>query len=70
MTLNVYEGVVDIAIPVTANAEFLNWNRRDKPESLDIDLIVRYQVCGESVCYPPKTENLSIRVPLGPLLAP
>jgi len=28
----VYEGLVDVAIPVTPNAERLNWTKPDKPE--------------------------------------
>lgn len=70
VTLNVYEGNVDIAIPVSLTAEVMNWTIRDKPESIEIPLSVRYQVCSDTVCYPPKTEKLSVTVPISQLLMP
>jgi peroxiredoxin len=70
VTLNVYEGVVDVAIPVSLTAELMNWTIRDKPESIEIPLTVRYQACSYTVCYPPKTEKLSVTVPVSPLLMP
>ena len=66
--LPVYSGVVNVAIPITANAEVLNWTLRDKPESIDIEIDVNYQVCSDTFCYLPKSEHLTMTVPLGPLL--
>lgn len=65
--LPVYEGTVDVAIPITANAKVLNWMLREKPESIDIPVQVNHQVCSETVCYPPRAETLTLTVPLGPL---
>ena len=70
VTLNVYEGVVDVAIPVSLTAEVMNWTIRDKPKSIEIPLNVRYQACSDTVCYPPKTEKLSVTVPVSQLLMP
>lgn len=70
VTLNVYEGVVDVAIPVSLTAEVMNWTIRDKPESIEISLSVRYQACSDTVCYPPKTEKLLVTVPVSQLLMP
>ena len=50
VTLNVYEGVVDVAIPVSLTAEVMNWTIRDKPESIEIPLSVLYQACSDTVC--------------------
>lgn len=69
-TLNVYEGDVDIAIPVIVNAEVLNWTIRDKPESIDIPLKVYYQACSETECFLPKEEELTVTVPLKALIMP
>ena len=70
VTLSVYEGVVDIAIPVTATADVANWNIAKKPDSVTIEVAVNYQVCSDSVCYAPKTERLSLKVPLVNLVTP
>ena len=70
VTLNVYEGVVDVAIPVTPNAELFNPAGRDQPEELEIPVSVMFQVCSETVCYTPRTETLSLVVPVQPLLRP
>ena len=68
VVLPVYSGIVDVAIPITANAEVLNWTLQDKPESLDVGIDVRYQVCSDVFCYLPKLEHLTMTVPLGPML--
>ena len=70
VTLSVYEGLVDVAIPVTPNAELLNWTNPDKPEAIEVPLSVLLQVCSETVCYPPRTEDLSLVVPIEPLVMP
>lgn len=69
-TLNVYDGVVNIAIPVSLTAEVMNWIIRDKPEFMEIPVKVNYQACSDSVCYTPKTESLTVRVPVSQLLMP
>ena len=70
VTLNVYEGNVDIAIPVSLTAELMNWTIREKPESIEIPLSVRYQACSDTVCFPPRTEKLLVTVPVRQLLMP
>ena len=70
VTLSVYEGLVDVAIPVTPNAELLNWPKPDKPEVIEVPVSVRFQVCSETVCYLPRTEELSLVVPIAPLARP
>jgi len=45
--LPVYGGAVDVTIPITATANVLNWALRDKPDSLDLGIDVRYQVCSD-----------------------
>ena len=70
VTLNVYEGVVDVAIPVTPNAELFNPGNRDQPDELAVPVSVLFQVCSETICYTPRTETLSLSLPVGPLLRP
>lgn len=70
VTLNVYEGVVDIAIPVSLTAEVMNWTNPNKPESISIPVKVNYQVCSDSVCYRPKSETLTVDVPVTALVMP
>ena len=70
VTLNVYEGVVVVAIPVTPNAELFNPAIRDQPEEMNIPVSVLFQACSETICYTPRTEQLSLIVPVEPLLRP
>lgn len=70
VTLDVYEGVVDIAVPVSLTAEVMNWIIRDKPEFMDIGVTVTYQTCSDAVCYPAMSESLTVRVPVSSLLMP
>ncbi|MFP6583140.1 MAG: protein-disulfide reductase DsbD domain-containing protein [Candidatus Hydrogenedentota bacterium] len=69
-TLNVYEGVVDIAIPVSLTAEVMNWIIRDKPEFMEIPVTVNYQVCSDTVCYLPETKTMNVKVPVSSLIMP
>ena len=70
VTLDVYEDVVDIAIPVSLTAEVMNWIIRDKPEFIEIPVKVTYQACSDTVCYRPTTETLTVKVPVSALLMP
>lgn len=71
VTLNVYKsGTTDIAIPITLDAEILNWTIRDKPTEIEIPIDVVYQACSETVCYRPRRETLSLLVPIEPLAMP
>jgi hypothetical protein len=70
VTLNVYEGVVDVAIPVTPNSELFNPRAEDQPDELEIPVSVLFQACSETICYTPRTETLSLVLPVKPLLRP
>jgi hypothetical protein len=37
---------------------------------MDIPVKVDYQVCSDSVCYPPKSETLTVNVPVTALVMP
>ena len=64
VTLNVYEGSADIAIPVTAMAELVQAGG----ETVDLDVVVDYQVCSDTVCYLPEEARLSLSAPVSGLL--
>ncbi len=70
VTLNVYEGVTDVAIPVALGAEILNWPIQDKPTEIEIPVNVVYQACSETVCYVPKQETVVLKAPIEPLVMP
>ena len=61
---------VDVAIPVTPTAELFNPGNPDQPDQLVVPVSVLFQVCSETVCYTPRTEELSLSLPVGPLLRP
>ena len=64
VTLNVYEGAADIAIPVTPMADLF----ADGRESVDLDVVVDYQVCSDTVCYLPEEVRLTLSAPIAGLL--
>ncbi len=70
VTLNVYEGTTDVAIPITLNSEILNWPIQDKPSEIKIPVEVVYQVCSETVCYVPMEKTVELEVPIEPLVMP
>jgi peroxiredoxin len=76
VTLNVYEGVVNIAVPITVTAEWervANLRRRagfSVRETVDFQVVVKHQVCSATVCYRPETERLRVRAPLAELVIP
>ena len=63
VTLNVYEGSADIAIPVTAMAELVQAGG----ETVDLEVVVDYQVCSDTVCYLPEEARLSLSAPVSGL---
>ena len=69
-TLNVFEGVVDVAFPITANYELLNWGQERTQKSIQLDVVVRYQACTDKTCYAPETINLTLDVPLAEIIMP
>ncbi len=70
VTLNVYEGDVDVAIPVTPNVEVFHRSNPDRPDVVEVPVSVLYQVCSETICYTPRTETFSVSAPFQPLLTP
>jgi DsbC/DsbD-like thiol-disulfide interchange protein len=51
-TLNIYEGTVKFGFNVSVPATF-------KGNSIKIRAVVRYQACTDSVCYPPKSQEVT-----------
>ena len=70
VTLSVYEGVVDVAIPVTPNTEVFHRTNPDRLEVVEVPVSVLFHACSETICYVPRTEKLSLMVPIAPLLRP
>ncbi len=73
VTLNVYEDAAEIAVPITATT--LLWDDSETLEAdstlpLELDIVVDYQVCSETICYRPETARLQIEVPIAALEEP
>ena len=69
VTLNVYEGMVDVAAPITPTAELFGPDYSPPRESVELDVVVEYQACSETVCYLPEVARLSVSVPTSALVA-
>jgi len=52
-TLNVYEGTVSFGFNLTVPASF-------KGNVVKVRAVVRFQACTEEVCYPPKTQEITL----------
>ena len=68
VTLPVYEGTVDIAVPVTALAELLAAGDAPASETVDLNIVVDYQTCSDTICYLPEEARLTLSVPKAGLL--
>jgi len=62
--LAVWSGVVDIVLPFHAVGELASEVRPLDVDAVTLDVTVRYQACDDEVCLLPRTEKLSLRVPL------
>ena len=62
--LQVWSGVVDIRVPVYAVGELASEVRPLDAETASIEVTVRYQACDDRTCLLPKTERLSLELPL------
>ena len=76
VTLSTYEGVVDVAAPVTRTAkwdELAEFRRRAgvRPlRAVTLDIEVNYQACSETVFCRPERVRFSVPVPAGDLVFP
>ncbi len=59
---HVFDGEVVIRVPVV--------NSIREGEAIAINVAVRYQACSDRECFPPKTEELRLEVPLVPVARP
>ena len=62
--LAVWSGVVDIVVPFYAVGELASEVRPLDVDAVTLDVTVRYQSCNDETCLLPRTEKLSLRVPL------
>ena len=62
--LRVWSGEVDIVVPFYAVGSLASETRPLDQDTADINVVLRYQACDDSICLLPKTETLSLRVKL------
>jgi hypothetical protein len=70
LTLKVWSGVVDIAVPIYPIATLISECRPLDRSTIPIELTVRYQACDDVTCLAPKTEKLRIEAELEPVDMP
>ena len=70
VTLNVYEGTVDIAVPITLTAELFGADYLPTQESVELNVVVDYQACSDTVCYLPEVVHLPVSAPTAALAMP
>jgi hypothetical protein len=64
LTLPVWDGPVDIAVPFYPVGELVSETRPLDVETATLEVTVRYQACDDQVCLLPKTEKFSLQLPL------
>jgi len=62
--LQIWSGEVDVVVPFYAVGSLASETRPLDHDTAIIDVVLRYQACDDSVCLPPQTETLSLRVNL------
>lgn len=70
LALPVWSGTVDFVFPCYANSTLASECRPLDESEAKIELEVRYQACDTGVCLLPRTENLSLTVPIEPIDVP
>lgn len=68
--LNVWSGSVDVAVPVYAQSTLASECRPLDETSAELVVEVRYQACDDTTCLLPKTEMLTLQVPIEPIEVP
>lgn len=66
--LTVWEGQVDFVIPVWADDRIAGIMDEISREEIEIGVRVDYQACDDQACHIPRSETLSLRVPITPYL--
>ena len=61
-------GVVDVAVPITPNADVYFRTNPDRPDVVDVPVSIVFQACSDTICYTPRTEELSLELPFESLL--
>jgi peroxiredoxin len=67
--LHVWSGTVDVAVPVFVNSHMIDLFGV-LPETIELEVEVRYQACTDRACLIPRSERLSLEVPFAPLDVP
>lgn len=62
--LQVWSGVVDLVVPFYAVGELASEVRPLDVDRVTLDVTVRYQACNDETCLLPRTEQLSLALPL------
>jgi hypothetical protein len=70
MRFNVFTGTLDIAIPVTLNAELVKLGHAHEVDTVRINLTLSYQACNDTICVPPRTIQLTLDAPVGDVILP
>ncbi len=70
VTLNVYEGVVEVAVPITPNVERYHSSNPDRPDVVEVPVSILFQACSDTICYTPRTQELTLELPFEPLFFP
>lgn len=70
LTLHVWDGSFDIAVPFYPRAELVSECRPLDVDSVPIDVTVRYQACDDATCLIPRIERFRLEVGLEPVDMP
>ena len=63
-TLPVWKGSFDVAVPFYADSRLVSEMRPLDADQVSLEIWIRYQACDDEQCLLPKTEKLSLEVPL------
>ena len=58
--LNVWSGTVDIVVPFYPTGELASETRPLDSDTIEIEVVVRYQACTDNECLLPKTETIKL----------
>lgn len=70
MDLEVWSNTVDIVVPLYATGELVSETRPLDADRINLTVKVRHQACNDTECLLPRTQTLSLDVPLDVIEVP
>lgn len=70
LTAPTYDGVVRVAVPITVTSDIARLGHEIKADTIDLEVVVQFQMCDDVTCGLPQSAETVLTVPLTRLVEP